>query len=99
MRGLNHDVPRRYRLAYLRGDDLEVVVAEDTLRGLTRFTKSEGLRRLIPVYGDEDEAEGKIILQCKRCGGTGLPHEMLADLDGKPYNSYEHIRCPAPKEW
>jgi hypothetical protein len=87
-------------LAYLRGDGLEIALAEERLPDMKFVAKSLGLRRLVPVHSDPNasrDAEPVIVLQCLLCKGTGLPHEMLANLDGKPYNSYEHVKCPEVK--
>lgn len=85
------------RLGYLRGDGVEMVVAEELLPGMEDVAKVLGLRRLAPVHSDpspDRDAEGVAVLQCIRCNGTGLPPEMLANLDGEPFKSYEHKRCP-----
>jgi len=88
------------RLAYLRGDEFEMALAEEHLPGMKDVAKSLGLRRLAPVHGDPryGDAEGVVVLQCVRCNGTGLPHEMLANLDGRPFVDYEHERCPQSKK-
>lgn len=85
------------RLAYLRGEGMEMAVAEGLLPSLKDVAKVLGLRRLAPVQtapSRSRDAEGTVVLKCIRCGRTGLPHEMLADFDGKPYGSYEHEHCP-----
>jgi hypothetical protein len=93
---------RMSRLAYLRGDDIEITVAEEHLHEMKTVAKSLGLRRLAPVHVDPSpswyrDPEPLIVLQCCRCGGADTADKMLANLDGKPYNSYEHERCPEVK--
>lgn len=85
------------QLAYMRGDGIEMALAEEHLPRMKALAKSLGLRRLAPVHSDPSDnrdAEPFIVLECARCHKTGLPHEMLANLDGKPYRSYEHVTCP-----
>jgi len=91
-----HDQPPRARLAYLRGDDVQVIVTEDIVRGLSSFAKAQNLRRLTPVH--QTPGCESFTYVCCRCGKTGHAHEMLANLDGRPYHSYEHERCPDTKE-
>jgi hypothetical protein len=89
-----NDMPR---LAYLRGDDIEIALAEEHLPEMKDVAKNLGFRRLAPVHGDPSlnrDAEGVAVLQCIRCNGSGLPHEMLANIDGRPFVDYEHERCP-----
>ena len=86
------------RLAYLRGEGIELVVHPDLVPGLKVVAKNLGLRRLVPVAGDEPDrskpnARNDIVLHCMKCGGQGQPYQMLANIDGEPYNSYEHERC------
>lgn len=82
------------RLAYLRGEGVEIVVHVNTLHKYRGVAKTLDLRRLTPVVGGPEFTDGWIKLQCSKCGGEGHPHEMLANLDGKPFHSYEHKKCP-----
>lgn len=94
----NHDAYRQRkpaRLAFLRGDGMELAVDVGLLRGLRSFATSLGLRRLVPVQGGEPgSSSGALVMRCSRCGGSGVPREMLANIDEKPYSTYEHERCP-----
>lgn len=90
------------RLAYLRGEGIEIALTADLLPSMEDVAKSLGLRRLAPVSGGEPQrytqtygdSRSNIELHCVRCGKRGFPIEMLANLDGEPYNSYEHEKCP-----
>jgi hypothetical protein len=87
------------RLAYLRGDGQEMVVTPEMARGLKDVAKSLGMRRLVPVDGEQPDprhpnSRNDIWLPCTVCGGAGQPYQMLANIDGKPFASYEHERCP-----
>jgi hypothetical protein len=89
----------RTRLGYLRGTGMELALDSRKLQGMSSFARNSGLRRLLPVDGDvpvrgKHVTRNEVLLRCTQCGRTGLPHEMLANLDGEPFKSYEHERCP-----
>jgi len=80
------------RTAVLVGDGITLVVSLERAEAMKDVAKTLGLRRLVPVKPGFGDAS-KTLLQCERCQLSGLPHEMLADMDGKPFNSYIHRRC------
>ena len=46
------------RLAYLRGDEFEIALAEEHLPGMKDVAKSLSLRRLAPVHGESPVRDG-----------------------------------------
>jgi len=87
------------RLAYLRGNGIEMAVHVDRLKDMGKFACDNGLRRLMPVQSEVPDPErpnssNDVWLLCSRCGGHGQPHQMLVNIDGMAFGSYEHVSCP-----
>ena len=80
------------RTAVLVGNGITLVVSIERAEEMKDVAKSLGLRRLMPMSPGRGDAQ-KVMLQCQQCRLTGLPHDMLVDVDGEPFNSYVHRRC------